>query len=534
MEKEKRYKINEVKLPYEVALLTRKELEKRLAAEIEKKLKKKNLKVKSVEILRESIDSRKKPNIYLVYSLAFTAEYKNGKSLSIGSLKGLEVYEQKRFNISRIERETQEDDRPVVVGFGPCGMFAALTLARSGLRPIVVERGEAIEDRIKTVDRFWKEGKLDTNSNVQFGEGGAGTFSDGKLNTGTKDPRIRQILEDIVGFGGPRDILYKQKPHIGTDRLRKVVVNLRKEVLALGGEIHFRTKFAGFNKDGGSYIVKLEKGDGLQVEIKCHNLVLAIGHSARDTFYVLKDEKLDMEQKPFSIGVRVEHPQSLIDKAQYGDEEIGKILGAASYKLSHKCKNGRGVYSFCMCPGGEIVMAASEDFMTVTNGMSYRKRDSGKANSGILVDVRTSDFGDADPLAGVEFQRRYESLAWKNGQGHYKGPECRFKDFKEATDATGKVMESLPDFAVESIREGMVAFGKKIEGFDGDDVRLVATETRSSSPVRILRDGQSLESISFPGIYPAGEGCGYAGGITSAAVDGIKIAEKIVEKYVGR
>lgn len=431
--------------------------------------------------------------------------------------------------IKKAKAEGNAGNRPVIAGFGPCGIFAALILAEAGLEPIVLERGESVDDRVKTVEKFWTEGILDTESNVQFGEGGAGTFSDGKLTTGIKDVRIRKVLQEFVDAGADPKILYKQKPHIGTDKLRNIVKTLRKKIEELGGEIHFRTRLAQLDIDknnclkGVHTIKRAETGEEINEYIDTDKLILAIGHSARDTFEMLCDAGVNMEQKPFSIGVRIEHPQELINKAQYGDASLAEKLGAADYKLNHRCESGRGVYTFCMCPGGVVINAASEAQTSVTNGMSYSGRDSGVANSGLLVDVRTEDFTSEHPLAGVEFQRKYERLAYLQGNG--KLPKSTYGNFKN--DIDDKVRQSLPKFASEAIIEAMPFMGRKLRGFDSNDAIMTAVETRSSSPVRIIRDTGSQSNIK--GLYPAGEGPGYAGGIMSAAVDGIKTAEKIIE-----
>ena len=359
---------------------------------------------------------------------------------------------------------------------------------------------------------------MDEESNVQFGEGGAGTFSDGKLTTGIKDPRIAKVLQMFVAAGADAEILYKHKPHIGTDVLRDVVARLRKEILSKGGQIRFGSKATDFILSDGEIQGVVVNGNET---IKTNHLILAPGHSSRDTFRMLRDRRISMEQKPFSIGVRIRHPQQLIDKAQYGKPELAKALGPADYKLSHHCENGRGVYTFCMCPGGEVIMAASEKGTTVTNGMSYSARNGKYANSGLLVDVRTSDFFSNDVLAGVEFQEKYEKLAFENGNP----PETVWAHFGEKNDP---VAASLPDFAVKAMQEAMPYLARKLRGFNDPNALLTGVETRSSSPVRILR-GKDLQS-EIKGLYPAGEGAGYAGGIMSAAVDGIKAAEAIAEK----
>ncbi|MCQ4636349.1 NAD(FAD)-utilizing dehydrogenase [Anaerovorax odorimutans] len=475
---------------------------------IPQKIKKKTgALVKDWIIRRESIDARDKKQIRVVYTVDFSCD----KTLKLPQAPDLSY---KNVNPG----SAPMNGRPVIVGFGPCGIFAALILADMGYRPIVLERGRAMEQRVRDVEHFWKTGELDEVSNVQFGEGGAGTFSDGKLTTGIKDPRIAKVLETFVQAGANPEILYKQKPHIGTDVLRRVVVNLRKEIQAKGGEIRFESRVTDLViSDGKLKGVVINGAEQLGTD----HLVLALGHSSRDTFRMLRDRRVPMEQKPFSIGVRIEHPQEWIDRAQYGDPALAEILGPADYKLSHHSENGRGVYTFCMCPGGEVIMAASQKGLTVTNGMSYSARAGQYANSGLLVDVRTSDFSSEDVLAGVEFQEKYEKMAFENGNP----PRTTWKQFAEKGDP---VAASLPDFAVESIKEAMPYLGKKLRGFDDPSVKMTAVESRSSSPVRILR-GEALES-DIEGLYPAGEGAGYAGGITSAAVDGIKVAEEIIRR----
>lgn len=459
-------------------------------------------------IRRESVDARDKGRIRLVYTVDFSCD----KKLKLPQAPDL-TYK------CAVPGNKPMKERPLIVGFGPCGIFAALILAEMGYRPIVVERGRAMEQRVRDVERYWNNGELDETSNVQFGEGGAGTFSDGKLTTGIKDPRIAKVLETFADAGAGRDILYKHKPHIGTDVLRRVVVNLRRQIEDKGGEIRFESQVTDLLLSG-SQVQGAVINDS-QV-LNTEHLILALGHSSRDTLRMLRERRVPMEQKPFSIGVRIEHPQEWIDRSQYGNPELAEILGPADYKLSHHCENGRGVYTFCMCPGGKVIMAASSKGMTVTNGMSDHARDGKFANSGLLVDVRTSDFPSDDVLAGVEFQEKYERLAFENGNP----PHTTWGAFGEEGNP---VADSLPGFAAESIKEAMPHLGRKLRGFDDPSARMTAVESRSSSPVRILRNGD-LES-AIHGIYPAGEGAGYAGGIMSAAVDGIKVAEQIIGRY---
>ena len=516
------YRISQIKL----ALGEPKEL---LVKKIEKKLSS-NIKIKEYKIVKESIDARDKGDIRFVYTVDFDVEQKQGARkirLKPDPKKNLSIAPDMSYKAPEPGvRELKH--RPVIAGFGPCGIFCALILAQQGYRPIVLERGKCVSERAEDVQSFWNGGALNTESNVQFGEGGAGTFSDGKLTTGIKDPRIHKVLSEFVSAGAPEEILYKNKPHIGTDLLRDVVANIREEIIRLGGEIRFSSKLVGIDAPSGE-IKAIKAEDVLTGEIytlETENLVLAIGHSARDTFRYAHELGIQMSAKPFSIGVRIEHPQKMVDEAQYGKT---KGLPPAEYKLSHRCENGRGVYTFCMCPGGEVIMSSSQDGGVVTNGMSNHKRDSGTANSGLLVDVRVSDFDGDDALAGVDFQEKYERLAYKNGGGRYAFPKTCWSKFRDGDKDAKAVIDSLPNFAVESIREAMPYLGRKLKGFDDDNAVMKAVETRSSSPVRFFRDDNLQGSIK--GLYPAGEGAGYAGGITSAACDGIKVAEKIIEEF---
>lgn len=516
------YRISQIKL----ALGEPKEL---LVKKIEKKLGN-SIKIKEYKIVKESIDARDKGDIRFVYTVDFDVEKRQGArkiKLKPDPKKNLSIAPDMSYKAPEPGvRELKH--RPVIAGFGPCGIFCALIFAQQGYRPIVLERGKCVSERAEDVQSFWNGGALNTESNVQFGEGGAGTFSDGKLTTGIKDPRIHKVLSEFVSAGAPEEILYKNKPHIGTDLLRDVVANIREEIIRLGGEIRFSSKLVGIDAPSGK-IKAIEAEDVLTGEsymLETENLVLAIGHSARDTFRYAHELGIQMSAKPFSIGVRIEHPQKMVDEAQYGKT---KGLPPAEYKLSHRCENGRGVYTFCMCPGGEVIMSSSQEGGVVTNGMSNHKRDSGTANSGLLVDVRVSDFDRDDALAGVEFQEKYERLAYKNGGGRYAFPKTCWSKFRDGDKDAKAVIDSLPSFAVESIREAMPYLGRKLKGFDDDNAVLKAVETRSSSPVRFFRD-ENLQG-SIKGLYPAGEGAGYAGGITSAACDGIKVAEKIIEEF---
>ncbi len=432
---------------------------------------------------------------------------------------------------------------PVIIGTGPAGMLAGLALAEAGLKPLLLERGRDVERRKADVDAFWQSGNLDIVSNVQFGEGGAGTFSDGKLATGIKkDQYTRKVLEEFVAAGAPEEILYLAKPHIGTDKLVKMVKNIRCKIENLGGKYLFEHKMTGFVvQDDALKALKIEKPDGTQDEIACEKAILAIGHSARDTFEILYQQGVEIEQKPFAVGARIEHRQSLINKAQYGKEKVA-FLGAADYKLAVHLPNGRSAYTFCMCPGGRVVAAASETGRVVTNGMSAYARDEENANAALLVGVGTEDFASKHPLAGMYFQRKIEERAFAVGGGNYNAPAQLVGDFlnNRKSKRFGEVKPSycpdvslsaisevLPENITETLRAAIVEMDKKLHGFAMPDAVLTAPETRSSSPIRIVRDetGQS----NLKGLYPCGEGAGYAGGITSAAADGLKTAEALVK-----
>lgn len=532
------YRIHQIRLALD-------EPKENIPEKILKKIGGRDLFIREWHIVKESIDARNKNDIRRVYSVDFTAASRKNpkKALHLPSAEKLRL--EIAPDLTYVPVECPENapelkERPVIAGLGPAGLFCGLVLAQAGYRPLILERGKDVDRRREDVDAFWSCGRLDPDSNVQFGEGGAGTFSDGKLTTGIKDVRIRKVLTEMVRAGAPEDILYKQHPHIGTDLLRIVVKNIRQEILRLGGEVRFCTRMETVHCGSGSIrsiTVRDLQNDRL-TELSCQALVLAVGHSARDTFRMLRDVGISMEQKPFSIGVRIEHPQDLIDISQYG--RPGRQLGLppAEYKINYRCRAdgpaaGRGVYTFCMCPGGQVIVASSQEGGVVTNGMSYHDRDSGTANSALLCDVRTSDFGSSDVLAGVEFQEKYERLAFEAGRNQnpggkpYTPPRTSWGKLR---DGQAQEVEScLPAFALEAFREAMPHLGRKLHGFDDDSAVVTAVETRSSSPVRILR-GESCESAVL-GLYPCGEGAGYAGGITSAAVDGIRVAEAIIRKW---
>jgi uncharacterized FAD-dependent dehydrogenase len=437
--------------------------------------------------------------------------------------------------------ETSKAPRPVIVGFGPSGIFAALILAQSGFKPIVLERGKAVRERTKDTWGLWRKSVLNPESNVQFGEGGAGTFSDGKLYSQIKDPKHygRKVLNEFVKAGAPEEILYVSHPHIGTFRLVGMVEEMRQNIIALGGEIRFQSRVDDIEIENGQVQgVVLKNGE----RIATNHLVLAVGHSARDTFEMIHKRGIYIEAKPFSIGFRIEHPQSLIDHARFGPNAQHPVLGAADYKLVHHAKNGRSVYSFCMCPGGTVVAAASEEGRVVTNGMSQYSRNERNANAGIVVGIDPEKDYPGDPLAGMEFQRKWETRAFELGGRNYKAPGQLIGDFINGKPSTefGAVQPSytpgvhltdlstaLPEYAITAIREALPAFAKQIKGFDLPDGVLTGVETRTSSPIRIKRDDETLQSINTKGLYPTGEGAGYAGGILSAAVDGIRIAEAV-------
>lgn len=512
------------------------EKEEKLPEQIAKKLKINVKDIKSYRIFKKAIDARKKDAIKWVYTV------------DLETTKDQMLLDKKRATktpkLAYTYVETGEEKlshRPVVVGSGPCGMFAALILAQMGYKPVVIERGKAVEARVEDVQAFWKEGTFDPKSNVQFGEGGAGTFSDGKLTTQIKNVRCHKVLQELAAAGAPEEITYKNKPHVGTDILQTVVKHIRQEIERLGGEYRFETCLTGFETENGILkAVELNGSERLETEV----CVLAVGHSARDTFEMLYDKAVDIEPKPFSMGMRIEHLQEWVNADQYGDATRSEYLGAAEYKLVHHCENGRAVYTFCMCPGGYVVASASEEEMVVTNGMSEYSRNGRNANSAVLVNIGPEDFGTTHPLGGMYLQREFEKLAYTLGGSNYKAPCQTVGDFlaNEASTAYGCVVptyepgvhmtnlrEALPSFMQDAVSEALVAFGRKMKHFAHPEALLTGFETRSSSPIRIRRHEDYMCNIK--GIYPAGEGAGYAGGITSAGVDGIEVAEAIAKRY---
>lgn len=492
--------------------------------------------VRAYELVKKSIDARKKDALTYIYSIDVVL--KQQRKLKVKD-KDVMVVEKQSYVFPK-SGTLSLSKRPVVIGAGPAGLFCAYLLALSGFCPIILERGKPVEDRREDVEKFWESGVLNTQSNVQFGEGGAGTFSDGKLNTVVKDKsgRNRMVLETFVAFGAPEDILYNNKPHIGTDVLFDVIQNMRHKIIALGGTFLFSSCVTDFVIDDGA-LTKVLVNDG--DELECSVAVLATGHSARDTFFTLYEKNVSMEAKPFAVGFRVEHPQEMINENQYHITDMTH-LPTADYKVTYHASNGRAVYSFCMCPGGYVVNASSEKDMLAVNGMSYRARDGKNANSAIIVSVTPQDYGSDHPLAGIAFQRALEQRAFALCDGlipqqlfsDFEGniPSSSYGAFASATRGnTGftNLRQVLPEELNTAFCEGMHGFGHKIKDFDRPDAILSGVESRTSSPVRIIRNEQGESNIK--GLYPCGEGAGYAGGITSAAMDGLKIAEEIIQKY---
>ncbi len=489
-------------------------------------------------IYRESVDARRKNKLYFVYTV--DVEVKNESKI----LKKKNVTKSPNLKYIHIKRGDKKlKNRPVIVGMGPAGLFAGLILARRGYKPIIIERGKNVDERTKDVNEFWNSKRLNIESNVQFGEGGAGTFSDGKLTARTKDKRCRKVLKELIKAGSPEEIMYWHLPHIGTDKLKNVVKRIREEIIDLGGDVRFNTKLTDiFVKEGNLIGIEVNEDTRIDVDV----LILATGHSARDTYEMLHMRKVKILQKPIAVGVRIEHPQHLIDKRQYNKFAGHPRLGAASYRLTHKTRSGRGVYTFCMCPGGDVISASSEEGGIVTNGMSLYARDKQNANSAILVQVYNDDYGSTHPLAGIDFQRKLEVKAFELGGGNYNAPIQTVGDFLEGkkTEELGSVRPTytpgvtptdlkncLPTFVIKALREALPKMDEKIKGFAMNDALLTGVETRSSSPVRIERDRKSMESVNVKGLYPSGEGSGYAGGIISSAIDGIKAAENVIKKF---
>ena len=586
-------RINQIKIRHDMdKVIGKEELHDMLKKHIAKLLRVDKGLISYIEIIRHSIDARKKPEIYDIYLVDTELKSLDEKKV-VDKCKSKDacVKEKDDYNFDRQVKEIlaktglsksnnsqlhNDEKKVVVIGAGPAGLFCAYMLASNGFKPIIFERGADVDKRKEIVEHFWKTGELDTSTNVQFGEGGAGTFSDGKLNTMVKDKdgRGRAALKIFVKHGAQEDILYDAKPHIGTDVLRSVVKNMRERIIELGGEFYFETQVTELlldmdNSIEGIVIKKhadcIDNSSGnaekiITEKIPCKRVVLAIGHSARDTFYMLKDKKVSMEKKPFAVGFRVEHPQTIINKSQYGIENP-KTLPPAPYKLTTTTNNGRGVYSFCMCPGGYVVNASSEEGRLTVNGMSYSKRDGRNANSAIIITVDPKDFGSDDVLSGVEFQRRLEEKAYEVGHG--KIPVEYYGDFKKAVEISkdsieetyadtkcnndqidndinmndispnmcgdyifANVHEILPDELNKCFVEGMEKFGRMIRGYNNEKALVSGVEARTSSPVRITRE-DTYQSTNIRGLYPCGEGAGYAGGIMSAAMDGIKVAEHI-------
>ncbi|USD65403.1 NAD(P)/FAD-dependent oxidoreductase [Vibrio sp. SCSIO 43136] len=530
-------RLNEIKLPLDHE-------EEALTAAITKKLGISEDQVISYNVFKRGYDARKKTHILLIYTLDVIVE--NEAQLLEQFSNDPHVKQTPDMEYKFVAKAPENlTERPVVIGFGPCGLFAALILAQAGFKPIVVERGKEVRERTKDTFGFWRKRTLNTESNVQFGEGGAGTFSDGKLYSQVKDPNFygRKVVNEFVAAGAPEEILYVSKPHIGTFKLVTMIEKMRAKIIELGGEIRFSTRVDDIHMEG-EQITGLTLSNG--EEIKSRYVVLAVGHSARDTFEMLYDRGVFMEAKPFSVGFRIEHKQSMIDEARFGPNAGNPILGAADYKLVHHCKNGRTVYSFCMCPGGTVVAATSEENRVVTNGMSQYSRAERNANAAIVVGIDPERDYPEHPLAGIELQRKLESGAYVLGGETYDAPAQKVGDFLKGRDPSAigdvepsftpgihltDISKALPDFAIEAIREAIPAFDRKIKGFASEDALLTGVETRTSSPVCIKR-GKDFQSVNLKGFYPAGEGAGYAGGILSAGIDGIKVAEALSKAMV--
>ena len=500
-------------------------------------LKVPNSKVRGLKLVRKSVDARKKPDVKIIYTIDVMVDGNEEKIIRKSGCKRASIAPVSYYKLPKCG--VTPEKRPVVVGFGPAGMFAALVLARAGLKPLVLERGDDAQTRHEKVQKFWETGELDPRSNVQFGEGGAGTFSDGKLNTGVNNPRIGWILEQMVKCGARENILYDAKPHVGTDVLLMVVQNLRGWIISLGGEVRFNSKVTGLRREEGRLTgLELESGE----VVACDHAVFAIGHSARDTFEMLEELQIPMEPKPFAMGVRIEHPQTLVDMSQYGC--VNPVLPPADYKLVKHLEDGT-VYTFCMCPGGHVVAAASEEGRVVTNGMSYADRDGENANAALLVTVNPEEFPYEGNLGGMKWQRQLEEAAY-NVSSSYRAPAQKVGDFLagRASEGPGAVQPTyrpgvawcdlnsvLPEKISRSLKEALPLLDQNLASFASDDAVLTAPETRSTSPVRIIR-GEDRQS-QLKGLYPCGEGAGYAGGIMSAAIDGIQCAEAVIAALKG-
>jgi uncharacterized FAD-dependent dehydrogenase len=520
-----------------------------IAAAILERLRIKPDDLRGYSVFRRAIDARKKSAIALTYTLDIDVKNEAAVHARVKKDVHLSLAPDMRY---RFVAHASEPPwlRPIVIGTGPCGLFAGLILAQMGFRPIILERGKVVRERTKDTWGLWRRSVLNPESNVQFGEGGAGLFSDGKLYSQIKDPHYygRKVLMEFIKAGAPSEIEFIAKPHVGTFRLVTVVENMRESIEALGGEYRFRSKVTDLEVDQRPDGTRQVRGVALEdgTQIAAEHVVLAIGHSSRDTFQMLFDRGVMIEPKPFSIGVRIEHPQSLVDRCRYGSSAGHPVLGAADYKLTHHCTNGRSVYSFCMCPGGTVVAATSEPGRVVTNGMSQYSRNERNANAGIVVGITPADYPE-HPLAGVAFQRHWEECAFEAGGKTYAAPAQRVGDFLAGRPsvALGEVIPSyrpgvnptdlarcLPDYAVAAIREALPAFDRQIKGFASDDAVMTGVETRTSSPIKIRRD-DSFQSLNTKGLYPAGEGAGYAGGILSASVDGIRVAEAVARNITG-
>lgn len=527
-------RVNEIKAPLESTYDD-------VLAGAAKALRMPKRKILSMEIIKKSLDSRKKENLFFVYSVNLTVDGDEEEILAKSKNKKAAIVAPYTYILPENKRKSEL--RPIVVGFGPGGIWAALTLARAGLRPIVLERGRDIDSRTADVNRFWTTKKLDETSNVQFGEGGAGTFSDGKLTTGIKDSLCRKVFLDFVEFGAPEDILSSWRPHIGTDKLVQVVKNMREEIKRLGGDVLFSCCLTDIIiANGVVHGITYTNEKGEKLDLEADSVILAVGHSAKDTVEMLYRKGIDIMQKPFSVGARIEHPREMIDKAQYGDFAGHPALGAADYKLSDHSLHQRGAYTFCMCPGGTVVAAASEDGGVVVNGMSCYARDGRNSNSAVLVGIEPEDFGSDHPLAGFKLQREIEEKAFEYGGGDFTAPAQLVGDFLQNVKSTqlgsveptcatgvkmGDIRQVLPQKVTDTMAAAIAKWGTQLKGFDRADAVLTAPETRSSSPVRIVRD-EYFQSLKVRGLYPCGEGAGYAGGIVSAAVDGLRCAHAVL------